>query len=434
MDRRAAERRRTRAAGAFADRHLVGVALDVMDLIGVDAEPVAEQLLVDGFVPLALGDRARQQGHRAAAVEADFGRFEAAGRGALDRVRDADAAQFAAPARFGAALLEPGEIGEAERHVEALLELAAIVGEGQARFERHRLGRDHVAPAQFDRVDAELGGGEVDHPLDDIGRLGAAVAAIGPHRVGVRIDGGHVGIDRRRAVDAGQGSEIGDKSVGAGLRVGADGRDRAHAQAEKMALGIERQLGLGDVVAGLRVAEKGLGARARPFDRPPRQLGGEQYQRDLVVDRRLHAKAAADVAGDDAHLALRHLEDLARQFRAVAVGALQGRVDRVMVGRGVVVADAAARLHRGRSHPVDDEFVPDRHARRRQRRHRPPPCRLRGRQSEILSGHSSQTRGAPGSTAASVETIAGSGSYSTSISSAASASPDGAVSATTKAT
>ena len=102
-----------------------------MHLIGVDAEPVAEQLLVDRLVPLPLGDRARQQGHGAAAVEADLGRLEAARRGALDRVRDAEAAQFAAAARLGAALLEPGEIGEVERHVEALLELAAIVGEGQ---------------------------------------------------------------------------------------------------------------------------------------------------------------------------------------------------------------------------------------------------------------------------------------------------------------
>ena len=69
----------------------------------------------------------------AAAVEADLGRLEAAGRGALDRVGEADAAQFAAAARFCAARFEPGEIGEIERQVEVLGELAAIVGEDEAR-------------------------------------------------------------------------------------------------------------------------------------------------------------------------------------------------------------------------------------------------------------------------------------------------------------
>ena len=243
-------------------------------------------------------------------------------------------------ARFGAALLEPGEIGEVERHVEALLELAAIVGEGQARFERHRLGRDHVAPAQFDRVDAELGGGDVDHPLDDIGRLGPAIAAIGPHRVGVGVDGGHVGIDRRAC--GRPRPRCRDWRQRRWSRPADRRRPRRSCwtrRPRKWPSRVERQLGLGDVVARLRVAEEGLGARARPFDRPPGQLRGEQHQRDLVVDRRFHAEAAADVAGDDAHLAFRHLEDLPRQFGAIGVGALQGRVDRVVVGRGVVVAD-----------------------------------------------------------------------------------------------
>ena len=115
MNRRPAERRRTRAAGAFADRHLVGVALHVMHLIGMDAEPVAEQLLVDRFVPLALGDRARQQRYGAGAVEADFRRLEPARRGALDRVRDAEAAQFAAlpRARRGAARTRRNRRGRA---------------------------------------------------------------------------------------------------------------------------------------------------------------------------------------------------------------------------------------------------------------------------------------------------------------------------------
>ena len=44
------------------------------------------------------------------------------------------------------------------------------------------------------------------------------------------------------------------------------------------------------------------------FTGRPTSFEAEQHQRDLVVDRRLHAEAAADVAGDDADAGFRHLE------------------------------------------------------------------------------------------------------------------------------
>src|SRR6516164_11727894 len=143
-----------------------------MHLIGVDAEAVAQKLLVDGLVALALGDRARHQSYRAAAVEADLSRLKAARRGALDRVGEAEAAQFAVAARFGAPACEASGVGEFECHIEGLFELAAIVSKSQARFERHSLGWDRITSAQFNAVDAELVGGLVDHPLDDITRFG----------------------------------------------------------------------------------------------------------------------------------------------------------------------------------------------------------------------------------------------------------------------
>ena len=62
--RRAAQRRRARAAGALAERDLVGVALDVGDLVRMEAEPVAHQLLEDGLVPHALRDRAAHAASR----------------------------------------------------------------------------------------------------------------------------------------------------------------------------------------------------------------------------------------------------------------------------------------------------------------------------------------------------------------------------------
>ena len=104
---------------------------------------------------------------------------------------------------------------------------------------------------------------------------------------------------------------------------------------EEMPVLVEREFGLGDVVARLRVAEERLGPRADPFHRPSGELGGEQHQRRLVENRRLHAEAAADVAGDDADLAFGHLEHL-RKLGAVGCGALHRRIDRVAAIGGVV--------------------------------------------------------------------------------------------------
>ena len=54
MEGRARHRRGARAAGAFAEEHLVGVALDVLRVLRVDAEAVADDLREGGLVALAL--------------------------------------------------------------------------------------------------------------------------------------------------------------------------------------------------------------------------------------------------------------------------------------------------------------------------------------------------------------------------------------------
>ena len=163
---------------------------------------------------------------------------------------------------------------------------------------------------------------------------------------------------RGRAVDARQGAEVHHEDVGGGLCIGTDRGDRLCTEGEKMAVAIERQLGFGHVIARLRVAEEGFGTRARPFDRPAELFRGEEAQRHLVVDRRFHAKAAADIAGDDADPRFRDADHL-RQIGAVGMGALQDRVAGVAVFGGVVVADRAARLHRRGGNAVDDEAALD---------------------------------------------------------------------------
>ena len=88
-------------------------------------------------------------------------------------------------------------------------------------------------------------------------------------------------------------------------------------------------------------------------------LAAQQHQRDFVIDGRLHAEAAADVAADDADLAVGHFQDELRQLGLEHIGPLQGRVDRVAALDRLEQADAAARLHGRGGDAIDDEFVLD---------------------------------------------------------------------------
>ena len=119
---RAADRGRARAAGAFAEKNLVGIALQICHLARIEAETVADDLLERGLVALALVDGAAQQGDGAGAIEPDLGALIARCGSPFDRVGQADTAQFAAPVRVRSPLLEAREVGELERHVHVLRE------------------------------------------------------------------------------------------------------------------------------------------------------------------------------------------------------------------------------------------------------------------------------------------------------------------------
>ena len=151
-------------------------------------------------------------------------------------------------------LPKPSHVGELQRQVHALLELAAVVGEGEAGLERHRLRRDVVLPAQLGRVHLQLRRRAIDHALDHVGGLRPAVAAIGPARLRVGEHRGRLHIHRRGPVDAGERAEVAGVGLEARLQVGAGVDERRHAEGEKSAVLVERELGVGDVVARHGVA------------------------------------------------------------------------------------------------------------------------------------------------------------------------------------
>ena len=121
---------------------------------------------------------------------------------------------------------------------------------------------------------------------------------------------------------------------------------RVDAQADDLAVGVEREFGVGDVVAAVRVGQERLGAVGGPFDRAVDLLGRPDADRLLGVDEDLRAEAAADVGRDDAQLVLGRDADEGRQHEPRDMRVLARRVERQRVGAGIVVADRRARLHR----------------------------------------------------------------------------------------
>ena len=189
----------------------------------------------------------------------------------------------------------------------------------------------------------------VHQPLDDVGGLGPAGAAIGVDRRGVGEHGRHLAVDRRRRVLAGEQRRVEDGRYarGEGRQVGAHRRGRVHAHGEELAVLVQRQLGVGDVIAPVRVGQKRFAALGGPLERPVDPLRRPDQRGLFGIEIDLRAEAAADVGRDDAHLVLRQAEHEGRHQQPLDVRVLAGDIERVAVV-GAAVATPSRRAARWR--------------------------------------------------------------------------------------
>ncbi len=279
----------------------------------------------------------------------DAARRDAAG---LDVGRVADAALEPLGRAGRLARLEAGDVGELDRALHRRLVVAGVVGQADRR--RVGEGLDEVAPAQFGRVDAELARRGLDDALHRVGGLGPAGAAVSVDRRGVgehRVDGA---ADLRRRVLAGEQRRVQDgRHRGReGAEVGTQVGGGVDAQAEELAVLVQRQFGGGQVVATMGVGEEGLRALGGPLDRPTQLLARPDQRRLLAVEEDLAAEAAADVGCDDAHLVLGNAEHEGAHQQPLDVRVLVRHVQRVLVAGRVPVRVRRARLDRVRHQPV----------------------------------------------------------------------------------
>ena len=82
------------------------------------------------------------------------------------------------------------------------------------------------------------------------------------------------------------------------------------AHCDKLAIAVERQLGLDRQVARLIIAEEGLAALAGPLDRTADLARRPGHQCEFRIERAARPEIAADLVHDDPHLVLWDAEDL----------------------------------------------------------------------------------------------------------------------------
>ena len=195
---RATGLQRTRSTGTATARDLVGVALVVLHAIDRDTRALAGQHHERGAEPLAVRRNPGADDRATVVLHLEARPFAGAHRiGDLDVGRHADPEQLRIAGKATRLLLgtELGIAGRVEHTVDRRGIFAAVVRGSGRRGVRERIRRDHVAPAEFARIHADLRGVDVDHALDRGGRLGAPRTAVGTDRRGVGEHGDGFGAD-----------------------------------------------------------------------------------------------------------------------------------------------------------------------------------------------------------------------------------------------
>ena len=142
--------------------------------------------------------------------------------------------------------------------------------------------------------------------------------------------GRHVHIGRGQNIGAGEHADVDRRRTGGavGMIIGADVGEGLDPQRQKLVVLVERQFGLGDVVAALLVGQQAFAALGNPFHRPAEHARRGDAENVFVVERALHAEAAADIFRNDAHLVVGHFQNFDRQRAADEVRTLHGAAQR----------------------------------------------------------------------------------------------------------
>ena len=120
----------------------------------------------------------------------------------------------------------------------------------------------------------------------------------------------------------------------------------------------ERHLRMRDVIAAMRVGEKGFRAVGGPFHRAPDAPRGPQANDLLGINENLRAEPAADIGCDHAQLVLGRHADECGDDQPRHMRILRGVPEREIAGAGIVFGDGDARLHGVGNQAIVDDVEP----------------------------------------------------------------------------
>ena len=299
---------------------------------------------------MPLSRWAGQRVHRKPSIglDLDLDLLAAHAAGGFQEQRQPDATQPSGLLCRPPPLLERLPLRLVQGRVQQSRRIGAVVSRARRCLERKLAGLEQIAPAQLDRIDAELLRGLFDQTLPqvrDVRTAGAAVRGrwrrVGEHQPVPAINRGHV-------VQADRGRGRRRHGVDESARTGAIGSkidQPLDAQAEDPARRIERQLSGQVGGPGMMIARYRFRARSGPLDRPAGLLRRQHQCRELRIDFVPDAKAATDVDRMNDEAAAIEPGDL-RQRRLEIRRALARHANLERVRRSVVSRDAGFRLHR----------------------------------------------------------------------------------------
>ncbi len=332
------------------------------DLVHRDAQLVLHEHRPRGVVPLAVGRAAGVDGRGAVVGHLELGGLPGGGvgRGDLDEHRHADA-ELPDVAASAPALLLLAELGVARRgqHLVQRLGVPAAVVHGPGLgLERELAGCDEVTPPHLRRVHADLGGEQVDRPLDGRRSFGPSGAAVGTDRGGVADHRPEPGLDLGDVVDAGchQAGQSGQETAHA--REGAAVLDDVDPVGQDAAVPVTADLDVLQLSAALGHADQVLAARLGPAQRPAGFPGRPGDDKRVAVDADLGAEAATYVGHHHADLVRGHAQRAAQDHPAQlrVLGAVPDGQLAVPVG-----SRGRAALHRQAGDPLVDDVLLDDH-------------------------------------------------------------------------